>query len=91
MWLWPSVYFVQRGVVRCAAAACHRCHYEWSLLCEGQKPGGTAVPLLQQQLCFFRRILAYPNHIYDRIFCYIFEEHTLGMSEVFVDSHISQN
>ena len=25
MWLWPSVYFVQRGVVRCAAAACHRC------------------------------------------------------------------
>ena len=33
------------------------------------------------------RILAYPDHI----FCYIFEEHTLGMSEVFVDSHISQN
>ena len=37
------------------------------------------------------RILAYPNHIQDHIFCYIFEEHTLGMSEVFVDSHISQN
>ena len=37
------------------------------------------------------RILAYPNHIQYHIFCYIFEENTLGMSEVFVDSHISQN
>ena len=37
------------------------------------------------------RILAYPNHIQNHIFCYIFEEHTLGMSEVFVDSDNSQN
>jgi len=42
-------------------------------------------------LYFFRRILAYQNHIYDHIFCYIFEEHTLGVSMVLLDSHNSQN
>ena len=37
------------------------------------------------------RILAYPNHIYDRIFRYLWMQVTLGMSVVLVDSHISQN
>ena len=37
------------------------------------------------------RILAYPNHIYDRIFRYLWMRVTLGMSVVLVASHISQN
>ena len=37
------------------------------------------------------RILAYPNHIYDSTFWYCWMWVTLGMSVIFVDSHISQN